>query len=93
MTQTGQNEASSEEASFPVFSSVVAIPCRDFRPHHWQFYLLYGSGYCCNMRCSNRGELMFWRIVISVAVVEALLCVLPIEFAGAVALIRLLLGQ
>jgi hypothetical protein len=43
-------------------------------------------------RC-NRGELMFWRIVISVAVVEALLCVLPIEFAGAVALIRLLLGQ
>jgi hypothetical protein len=58
-----------------------------------QFYLLYGSGYCCNMRCCNRGELMFWRIVISVAVVEVLLCVLPIEFAGAVALIRLLLGQ
>jgi hypothetical protein len=40
-----------------------------------------------------RGELMFWRIVISVAVVEALLCVLPIEFAGAVALVRLLLGE
>ena len=38
-------------------------------------------------------SLMFWRIVISVAVVEVLLCVLPIEFAGAVALIRLLLGQ
>jgi hypothetical protein len=36
---------------------------------------------------------MFWRIVISVAVVEALLCVLPIEFAGAAAVIRLLLGQ
>ena len=45
------------------------------------------------MPCCNRGELMFWRIVISVAVVEVLLCVLPIEFAGAVALIRLLLGQ
>jgi len=36
---------------------------------------------------------MFWRIVISVAVVEALLCVLPIEFAGMVAFIRLLVGQ
>jgi hypothetical protein len=36
---------------------------------------------------------MFWRIVISVAVVEALLCVLPIEFAGVMAVIRLLLGQ
>ena len=41
----------------------------------------------------NRGELMFWRIVISVAIVEALLFVLPIEFAGAVALIHLLIGQ
>jgi hypothetical protein len=36
---------------------------------------------------------MFWRIVISVAVVEALLCVLPIELAGAVALVHLLVGQ
>jgi hypothetical protein len=58
-----------------------------------QFYLLYGSGYCCNRWCCNRGEPMFWRIVISVAVVEALLCVLPIEFAGVMAVIRLLLGQ
>ena len=33
---------------------------------------------------------MFWRVVISVAVVEVLLCVLPIELAGAMALIRLL---
>jgi hypothetical protein len=39
------------------------------------------------------GELMFWRIVISVAVVEVLLCVLPIEFAGAMAVIGLLLGK
>jgi hypothetical protein len=53
--------------------------------------LLYGSGYCCNIVRS--GELMFWRIVISVAVVEALLCVLPIEFAGAMALIGLFLGK
>jgi hypothetical protein len=45
------------------------------------------------MWCCNRGELMFWRIVISVAIVEALLCVLPIEFAGAVALVHLLVGQ
>jgi hypothetical protein len=45
------------------------------------------------MPSCNRGELMFWRIVISVAVVEALLCVLPIEFAGAMALIGLLLGK
>jgi hypothetical protein len=36
---------------------------------------------------------MFWRIVITVAVVEALLCVLPFEFAGAAALIGLLLGK
>jgi hypothetical protein len=36
---------------------------------------------------------MFWRIVISVAVVEALLCVLPIEFAGAMAVIALLFGK
>ena len=34
---------------------------------------------------------MFWRIVISVAVVEVLLCVLPIELAGMLVLMRLLL--
>jgi len=34
---------------------------------------------------------MFWRIVISVAVLEVLLCVLPIELAGAIVLIRFLL--
>jgi hypothetical protein len=31
---------------------------------------------------------MFWQIVLLVAVVEALLCVLPIELAGAVSLMR-----
>ena len=36
---------------------------------------------------------MFWRIVISVAVVEVLLCVLPIELAAAMALMALLLGK
>ena len=34
---------------------------------------------------------MFWRVVISVAVVEVLLCVLPIELAGVMVLIRLLI--
>ena len=34
---------------------------------------------------------MFWQIIFLVAVVEALLCVLPIELAGAMALVRLLL--
>jgi hypothetical protein len=33
---------------------------------------------------------MFWRVVVSAAVVEVLLCVLPIELAGAKALMRLL---
>jgi hypothetical protein len=31
---------------------------------------------------------MFWRIVVSVAIVEALLCVLPLLLAEAVALLR-----
>ena len=31
---------------------------------------------------------MFWQIVFLVAVVEALLCVLPIELAGAISSIR-----
>jgi len=31
---------------------------------------------------------MFWRIIFLVAVVEALLCVLPIELAGAISSIR-----
>jgi hypothetical protein len=43
------------------------------------------------MRYSLFPEAMFWRIVISVAVLEVLLCVLPIELAGAIVLIRLLL--
>ena len=34
---------------------------------------------------------MLWRIIVSVAVVEVLLCVLPIELAGVMALVRLLL--
>jgi hypothetical protein len=34
---------------------------------------------------------MFWRIVVSVAIVEVLLCVLPIELAGTIALLRILL--
>ena len=34
---------------------------------------------------------MFWRIVVSVAIVEVLLCVLPIELAGMIALVRILL--
>lgn len=32
---------------------------------------------------------MFWRIVLSLAIGEALLCVLPLLLAGAVALLRL----
>jgi hypothetical protein len=31
---------------------------------------------------------MFWQIVFLVAVVESLLCVLPIELAGAISAIR-----
>jgi hypothetical protein len=34
---------------------------------------------------------MFWRVVILVAIVEVLLCVLPIELAGTMALLRVLL--
>jgi hypothetical protein len=34
---------------------------------------------------------MFWQVVISVAVVEVLLCVLPVELSGTVMLLRLLL--
>jgi hypothetical protein len=34
---------------------------------------------------------MFWRIVVSVAIVEVLLCVLPFELAGTLALLRILL--
>jgi hypothetical protein len=34
---------------------------------------------------------MFWQIVFLVAVVEALLCVLPIELAGAISAIRVFL--
>jgi hypothetical protein len=33
---------------------------------------------------------MFWRIVVSVAIVEVLLCVLPFELAGTIALLRIL---
>ena len=32
---------------------------------------------------------MFWRILVSVAIVEGLLCVLPLLVAGALALLRL----
>jgi len=32
---------------------------------------------------------MFWRILVSVAIAEALLCVLPLLVAGALALLRL----
>jgi hypothetical protein len=36
-------------------------------------------------------EAMFWRIVVSVAIVEVLLCVLPFELAGMIAVLRILL--
>jgi hypothetical protein len=32
---------------------------------------------------------MLWRIVVSVSIVEALLCVLPTELTGVIALLRL----
>jgi hypothetical protein len=35
------------------------------------------------------GKSMFWRIVVSVAIAEALLCFLPIEVAGMIAVLRL----
>ncbi|MBV9874897.1 MAG: hypothetical protein JO025_09245 [Verrucomicrobia bacterium] len=43
-----------------------------------------------HVRLSAPGS-MFWQIVFLVAVAEALLCVLPIELAGAIASIRVLL--
>jgi hypothetical protein len=49
------------------------------------FLRLYASGFCYN----NIGKAMLWRIVVSVAIVEVLLCVLPIELAGVIALLRL----
>jgi hypothetical protein len=35
---------------------------------------------------------MLWRIVVSLGVVEVLLCVVPIELAGIVVLLRQLFG-
>jgi hypothetical protein len=32
---------------------------------------------------------MFWRIVVSVAVIEAVFCLLPLELAAVIALLRL----
>jgi hypothetical protein len=32
---------------------------------------------------------MFWRIVVSIAIAEAVLCFLPIEVAGMIGLLRL----
>jgi hypothetical protein len=32
---------------------------------------------------------MLWRIVVSVAIVEVLVCVLPIELAGVITILRL----
>jgi len=35
---------------------------------------------------------MLWRTIVSVAALEVLLCVMPIELAGIVVLLRQLLG-
>jgi hypothetical protein len=35
---------------------------------------------------------MLWRTIVSVAVLEVLLCVMPIKLAGIVVLLRQLLG-
>jgi hypothetical protein len=43
-----------------------------------------------HVRLSLPGS-MFWEIVFLVAVVEALLCVLPIDLAGAISAIRIFL--
>ena len=47
---------------------------------------LYGLGYRYNI-----DPTMFWRAIFWVAVVEVLICVLPIELAGITALIRFFL--
>jgi hypothetical protein len=39
---------------------------------------LYALGFCYK----NIEKAMLWRIVVSLAIVEVLLCVLPIELAG-----------
>jgi hypothetical protein len=46
---------------------------------------LYALGFCYK----DIETAMLWRIVVSVAIVEVLLCVVPIELAGMFALLRL----
>ena len=49
-------------------------------------FILYGLGYCCNRKPRNDVlAYVFW-----VAVVEVVVCVLPIELTGVTAMIRFL---
>jgi hypothetical protein len=49
-------------------------------------FILYGLGYCCNREPRNDVlAYVFW-----VAVVEVVVCVLPIELTGVTAMIRFL---
>jgi hypothetical protein len=48
------------------------------------FLRLYVSGF----RYNKWPESMWWRLVITVAIVEVLVCLVPIEVAGIIALFR-----